>query len=423
MPKADWTLFIYLAAHNNLGRLGKRSLDQILAAGSTPHVKLAALYEHAGGATRYLAGAPGLPAVEEPLSNFDPDEPDTLLNTAAWAFEQCPAERYGLVLWSHGSGWRPEEVSRVAQQVRGSQAVSAVEAAGRAELGGGTLLFRATLARLLNYASFGERAACFDDGSGHCLDVLELARLAGELQTVLGQPLDLLGLDAGGMASLEAAYEVRASVRYLVASEELAPASCWPYDTLLATLRATREMPARELAKLIVQRYHAFYTAHPPQAGDVTHVALDLARVDELARAVDGLAGALLADMPAQAGGLWKTQTATLAREIQTPQGQRRTSKFDYHLWDLGTLAAHLAAHCDQPALCEAARAVGAALRPPGAVMAEAHLGEWFDGLGGVSIYTVPPTADRLSPYYSELALARDTRWSAMQTAYHQALA
>jgi hypothetical protein len=423
MPKADWTLFIYIAAHNNLGQLGKRSLDQILAAGSMPQVQLAALYEQVGGATRYLAGAPGQPAVEEPVSNFDPDEPDTLLDTAAWAFEQCPAERYGLVLSSHGSGWRPEEVSRVAQLVRGSKSVSAVEAAGRAELGGGTLLFRSTLARLLDHATFTERAACFDDGSGHCLDALELARLTRELKAMLGQPLDLLGLDAGAMASLETAYEVRTSVRYLVASEELMPASCWPYNTLLAALQAAREMPARELAQLIVQRYHAYYVAHPPQTGDVTHVALDLARVDELARAVDNLAGALLADMPAQAGGLWKTQTATLAREIQTPQGQRRTSKFDYHLWDMGTLAAHLAAHCDQPAICEAARALEAALQPRGAVMAEAHLGEWFDDLGGVSIYTVPPTADRISPYYSELALAQDTRWGAMQVAYHQALA
>ena len=140
IQKARWTVLTYIAAHNNLEDLGQRSLDQILGVGSTPQLKLAVLYDRFDGATRTIAGEPGQAAVEEPLSDFDSGDPDALLETARWAFERCPARRYALVLWSHGSGWRPEgreravpgqafsgwtpeEMARITHQVRGDNAI------------------------------------------------------------------------------------------------------------------------------------------------------------------------------------------------------------------------------------------------------------------------------------------------------------
>ena len=433
--KAQWGVLVYIAAHNNLEQLGRRSLAQILDVGSTPQLKLAALYDGPHGAARYIAGEPGQPAVEEPLGDFDSGDPAALLDTARWAFEQCPAERYALVLWSHGSGWRPEdraggtfsawtpeELARIAREARGDDAVSPNELAQRAGQGGSMALFRSTLARILRQDDPADRAICFDDGSRHSLDTLELERVVREVVGIIGQPLDLLGVDACVMATLEVACQVREHVCYLVASEELVPGRSWPYDTILGALRAAPATSARDLAALVVQHYVDYYTANPPPLnyGDVTKVALDLVQIAPLVQAAGGLGQALLDTIDSQADHLWAAQRETQLKE--TIQGQRRANKFNYHLWDLGTLAAHLAANSESAAVRDAARGVNTALQPSGAVIAEGHRGDWFDSIGGVSIYAVPPGVQRVSPYYDEVTFAQSTRWGEMLAAYHEAL-
>ena len=96
-PRVQWTILVYIAAHNNLENIGQRSLDQLLGVGSTPQLKLAALYDQCIGATRCIVGNPGQAAIEESLNDFDSGDPDALLETVRWAFEQCPAERYAWI--------------------------------------------------------------------------------------------------------------------------------------------------------------------------------------------------------------------------------------------------------------------------------------------------------------------------------------
>ena len=67
-----------------------------------------------------------------------------------------------------------------------------------------------------------------------------------------------------------------------------------------------------------------------------------------------------------------------------------------------------------------AARAVKAVLEPGGAVLAEGHLGEWFDGTNGLSVYLVPPGIQRVAPSYRELSFAREMHWLEMLTKYHE---
>jgi Clostripain family len=415
---AKWTILTYIAAHNNLDELGRRSLGQILGVGSTPEVKLLVLYDGQESASRFLAGGPGKAASEYPLKNFDSGDGGALLETARWAFQQCPAERYGLILWSHGSGWRPEEIENVAKQARGDARVDAVESHDRAAAPGSMALFRSTLTTILKKDKPAERAVCFDDGSGHSLDTLELDRVAREIRAMLGRPLDFLGMDACLMATLEVAYQVRESVRYLVASEELVPGSSWPYDRIFGELRGDPGRSPADLAKSVVKRYMEYYREHPPSAGDVTKAALDLGQVSQIARAVDCLAGALTEDMDTQGDLLWKAQLDCYEQESR--KRKREPNKFRFHLWDLGSLSVRLAGAGSSQAVREAAQSLGAALKPGGpAVLAEEHLGEWFEGIGGVSIYLVPAKRQRVSPYYADLALAKDTKWAAMLQAYH----
>lgn len=415
--QANWTILTYIAAHNNLDELGERSLKQILDVGSRPDVQLAALYDGTERAARYIAGQPGAAAVEEPLDDLDSGDAGALLDTIRWAFEQCPAKRYGLVLWSHGSGWRPEEIEEVAKQARGDEDVDADESTERAGEPGGLVLFRSTLAHILKQER-PERAILFDDGTGHSLDTLELAAVANQVQDLIGQPLDLLGMDACLMANLEVAYQLRGSVRHLVASEELVPGHSWPYDIIFGELAGKADMPAEELARLVVERYCEYYKKHPPGAGDVTKVALDLSGIDQVAQAVDRLAALLEDNIDAQADFMWKAQWASFLKESRDQE--RKKHKFQYHLWDLGSVATRLAEVSESDAVKEAATAVVRMLEPGGpTVLAEDHHGEWFDGISGVSIYMMPPKKRIPSRYYADLALAKDTHWDGMLEAYH----
>ena len=422
--KAKWTLLTYIAAHNNLARFGKRSLLEILQVGSNADVVHGALFDEPGGAGRYLMGSPGKVVEQTQFKRFDSGDPEGLIATAKWLFAQRPAERYGLVLWSHGTGWEPSEIESVACEARPGHGLAANESNERAAAPGARVLFRSTLRRILTPDKPAERAILFDDGTGHSLDTLELARVARTIADAIGQPLEFLGMDACLMANIEVAYELRSAVRHLVASPELVPGHSWPYQEIYGALRSNPEMDGPGLAKLVVERYLSFYRANPPAAGDVVSVALDLGHIDELARATDRLAAALRAHMGTSADALWQVQYAAQQRETTTPAKKREPTKFDYPLWDLGAVAAGLAASeavvADVRTLATQA---GGLLAPgAGAVLAEAHLGAWFDAARGVSIYMMPPGAQRLSAHYANLAFAQDTHWAEMLQAYHDAV-
>jgi hypothetical protein len=422
MPsKAKWTVLTYIAAHNDLDLFGKKSLQEILGVGSTADVVHGVLYDGKAGAARYVIGNPGLVDRQEQLGDFDSGDPDGLIATAKWLFEQRPADRYGLVLWSHGSGWEPSEIEEVAKEARPGSQADAAEARERSSAPGSMALFRSTLRSILQPDKPAERAILFDDGTGHSLDTLELARVAGAIADFIKQPLELLGMDACLMANIEVAYEVRKAARYLVASEELVPGHSWPYIKIFGALRAKPDQNGAVFTRLIVEQYVNFYKTNPPPVGDVTKVAFDLDGTAAVAHRLKSLADMLLAEMDSQADVLWKAQTATMQRE--TRKGARKDSKFDYHLWDLGTLSRALSTGAGDPGVKAAAQSLLESLAAgKGAVIAEGHLGGWFDGIAGASVYMVrPPT--RVSPYYTKLALAQDARWNELLAAYHKVYA
>lgn len=418
-PKAKWTILTYIAAHNNLHYMGKRSYDQIIALGSTPEVRHGILFDWPDGAARYIVGEPGLVQCQEQLGNYDSGDPDRLIETAQWVFTQYPAEHYGLVLWSHGSGWQPHEIEQIAKQARGDSQVDKQEATERAGTPGSMALFRSTLKTILGKEKAAERAICFDDGTGHSLDTLELDRVTRDIAESIEQKLDLIGMDACLMANLEVAYQLRNNVGYMVASEELVPGHSWPYDLIYGALCADPAQEPRDLAARVVHDYVGYYSKHPPEAGDVTKVALDLGNLNKLAGAVNDLAVALEGAMDTHADILWRVQRESERKE--GCDGKRKPNKFQFHLWDVGSVVARVEATAVNPTVQNAAQSVARALKRGGpTVLAEGHKGDWFDGIGGVSVFMMPPKKqDRLSPYYARLALSTDTAWDEMLCAYH----
>lgn len=419
--KARWTILTYIAAHNNLAEFGERSLDQILGVGSTSAVIQGMLFDGPQGAARYIAGDPGLVLCQEPLQTFDSGDPARLVETARWLFARYPAEQYGLVLWSHGSGWAPPEIEAVARQARGGRALDLSEATVRSGMPGSVALFRTTLAEMLTPDNPAERAILFDDGTKHALDTLQLGQVAREIAVSIGQKLDLLGMDACLMAAVEVAYQLRDSVACMVASEELVPGLSWPYALIFKQLCSQPELPARDLADLVVREYVDYYTQHPPGlgGGDVTKIALDLTRIEPFVTSMKQLASALITNMPQAIACLAQAQQEIY--QIETNVGWRTTSKFNYHLWDIVSVAAHLAVHCDQQEVRQAAEQVVQTFRQSRMVIRSGHLGSWFDAIGGLSVYWIAPKKGQprqISRYYPQVDFARDTGWHGMLEAY-----
>ena len=206
------------------------------------------------------------------------------------------------------------------------------------------------------------------------------------------------------------------SVCYLIASPEMVPGHSWPYQQIYSDLRSAPEQTGECLAKGIVNTYVNFYTAHSPAAGDVTKVAVDLRALGGLKAAIDAFSSSLLHNLEVNADLLWQAQLAT--RFAETRGGTRQQSKFDYHLWDAGTLANKVSLGTSDPALQAAARSLHNLLLPGrGPVIAEGHSGDWFDGIAGVTLY-LPMAPTRVSACYADLDFAQETLWGRLVQDY-----
>ena len=116
---------------------------------------------------------------------------------------------------------------------------------------------------------------------------------------------------------------------------------------------------------------------------------------------------------------LEKAQTDAYLAE--TYDEQRLNNKFNYHLWDVVSVVQHLATDCEQPAVRSAAGNVVQSFCQSGLVVRSGHLGEWFDGTGGLSVYWIPPKSDQprhISHCYAQVDFAQDTSWHSMLKAY-----
>jgi hypothetical protein len=341
----------------------------------------------------------------ENLGETDSGDPQVLLNFVSWVKSEYPADHYALILWNHGGGWAPLDLDRLAQKV-GAKDYSDREATERAATPIARTFFRTTLQKIFSLPTARERAICCDDGTGHSLDTVELGNVLKQTHAILGQPLDLLGMDACLMSNLEVAYQVRKDVRYVVASEESEPNAGWPYDAVLKKLTAAPDTEAKDLAAHIVKSYVKSYV-DVGFGGAVTQAGLDLSRMDDLQGPLDALADALIQAMPAARTKIWTAQVGS-------------AHFYNSTLWDIAHFGELLPKGWRAPAVRDAAKAVRAALKQGAGkfIISEAHHGPGVSRCRGLTIYLITQLT-RISPYYANLAFAKERRWLDLLKAYH----
>lgn len=397
---------VYMAGDNTLSSAGDVDLKEMRKVGSTTDVNIVAQFDNAGnrGTRRYLIHKGGENELTVKLNETDCGSPDVLGDFISWAALTYPAERYALILWSHGNGWQPTELDRIAMAVK-SPHYNSRELARRSSSSSGKIFFRTTWKQVFRLPSPAVRAICVDDGSGHSLDTIELGKVLKAAKKVLGQPIDLLGMDACLMSNLEVAYQAKPYVRYIVASEESEPADGWPYDKVLRKLVDFPDLTTAILAKHIVDSYIKSYK-DIDFPDPVTQAALDLSRIDNVTEPLNGLANLLIGKMK---------NLKTKIRDAQFESAHF----YDNTLWDIADFSEQLAKRSRDKDLGQAVKDLNRALKPDpaGFIISENHFGVTVDRCKGLSIYL--PMLTVVSKSYSELKFAKQHRWAEMLKTYH----
>jgi hypothetical protein len=166
-----------------------------------------------------------------------------------WGAQNYPADHLAVVLWNHGSGWRPTRSAR-------------------------------------------SRAVSQDDHTGNEILNEEIPQAL----TGTAQPIDALLFDASLMQMMEVAYEVRNTARIMVGSEESPPGAGYPYSDWLTSLKQAGRNPC-ELGSSVVTDFIAAY----PNNTNITQSIIDLSKMDALATRLNTFASALRQNINTQA--------------------------------------------------------------------------------------------------------------------------
>lgn len=342
-PRRKWTVMVYMDGDGDLEEYGILNMNQMETLGSDANINMVVQFDR----------GPGLPAtngdwqdtrrflvtkddnkqlisspVLQNLGEVDMGTPEALTDFIKWTVARYPADRYVLVLWNHGAGWR----SRAA----------------------------------------ASRGIIFDDSSGSYLTM-------GELEQALeagGTHFDLIAIDCSLMGMLEVFYEIKDHCDYITASEESPPGPGYPYDTIMARLVANPNMSTEALGRVFVEEHLARY-----KQDAVTQALIQTSRLDAFAAKVNAFAEALLPLVPLH------RQQVDAARVGSQPYAY--TYYRDLHDFAEKVKAAipspALASAAD-------AVMAGMAGTNGGPVIAEGHSGAAVDRSHGISVYLPSPT-------------------------------
>lgn len=413
---------IYVATHSNVAGWGAKSIKNIQAAELGDDIQVVIQQTTPTGTRRLHITKDGTTETDMG-SKIDSGDAKTLTDFATWGHATAPAEKYALVLWSHGSGWEPAEIRGIkVNHTQNYEPLTENEVNERSVNGGNPqIFFSSSMQQIVKKETKTERDIAFDDGTGHSLDTIELGKALLKIKSKLGQPVDLLGMNACLMATVEVLYQVIGSADVYVASEELMPAQSWPYTDILNTLADKPEMDSHALGKMIVKKYGEFFDDpdFDMQALGIdgaTLSAVNIGRTPDLANAVKTLSATLMSQMDEQKRTVWAAQRSTIQFQNQNKS---------YHLYDLGMFCTHLIEAASASAqVKQDAQAVIDILQNNEFMLAETHTADTAHaGIMGLTTYIMMPGhGANLSPAYKKTAYAKETGWYKLLQKYFKSL-
>jgi hypothetical protein len=392
-----WTFMVYLAGNEvdaTMMAHAKRAYDELCQIGSNRWLSIVAQYDRGGnsGAQRYFMRKKGQLPRGVPAPAGSPANPDTLLGFIRWVRQHHRAQHYALLLLSHGCGWTPPGVKcKQHWWAMHSQGGIKPESICRG-------------CNQKNHAAWWVEGLYYD-GRQDSIDTFELDHALTEVRKTLGQKLDLLILDACLMSNMEVAYQLRRTVRFMVASA-LTSGLDWPYRATLETLKGSDRVRPKHFAKSIVEE-----VARTEQSGaPFSQAALNLGKTSGVAKSLRQLAGNLR-----NPGAMMKA----------IGHANKHVDAFDYALCDINSFCTDLLENKNgyiEERVRRSARKVCDALKPGDGnfMLEERHGGTGTRNFGGVTVY-LPTSSRNVLPCYRLLEFAKDTGWKHMLDTLHPA--
>ncbi|MBC8065167.1 MAG: Ig-like domain-containing protein, partial [Chlorobia bacterium] len=256
---SKWTVLIFLNAANDLNEFGDLNFDQMEEVAGNPQVRFVVQWKQFQsslspnpsfvGTRRYLAKLDTANGINSELiqnmgTNVDMGRKETLLDFINWGKTFYPAQRYCLVIWNHGNGWR-----------RGPD------------------------------SNRPTRGVSYDDQTGSSIETWELAQALGS------NNIDIIAWDASLMQMAEVAHEIQDQAELIVGSEESPPGAGYPYDLVFAPFRDNPDATTLTLAKSFVDNTLIGYQG----TGEfITQSVIDPTQLANLATKVSALAQELI---------------------------------------------------------------------------------------------------------------------------------
>lgn len=307
----QWTVMVYMAGDNgailegertnarlmhSLEETGYKDLADMTSVGSTDEVAILVQFDVLSEKEytyRYIISPAGDESQRYQMPNQNMGDPASLRDFIIWGMKHAPAERVAVILWSHGTGWKEDDIYKYARERQLKLQAEQDEvrfAIGKQKLSLG--LFLKSAVRIMQIEDNEIRGICYDDSSMDFLDNADLKQAFDEVEAETGQKVSLIGMDACLMSMLEVAHQLRAHGEVMVSSQEVEPLDGWPYQAILQALAKRPTMSAQELGTLIVQKYAQSF-ADLRGGARFTQSALDLAKIDRLSKALRKVASEL----------------------------------------------------------------------------------------------------------------------------------
>ncbi len=370
-----WTVLVFINAANDLYFASDLNVNQMEQVAGNPDVRFVLQWKQSrdlfsgssfDGVRRVLVKPDNTSTVVSEViqSNLtdgggnplDMGDPQVLNDFLTWAKTFYPADRYCLVIWNHGNGWKrkPTNVPEV-------------------------------------------RAFSYDDQTGSSIQMWEVD------DALAGHTFDIIAWDASLMQMLECAYELRDYTDFVVGSEESPPAEGYPYHLVFDNFRDNPDATTASLTQAFVQGM----TTYPPYFGrKITQSSIDTTQLNALRAAVSTLGSELRTAYLADPPGM--TPLIQNVRDFNVTQSYSPSATRFYR--DLVHLCLNLEAEVGMPvAVVNAAAAVRAQVALT--VIHEGHNGQSANSHGVAIDFSPFSVFGSVAGDYGQMKFAQDSQW------------
>lgn len=234
LAKVNKTVLVYMEANNNLRAEALNSIDQMEMGAMQLDGTLLVYLKTSSGSAQLLKikhdeqiGKIGSEVVQT-FSSTRPSDPNLMKSVIAYVQSTYPADRYGLILWSHATAWAPPKNTGVSVQ------------------------------------SFGS-----DEGVE--MDIIDL-------KNALPNNLEFILFDACNMGGVEVLYELKDKADYILASPTETLAESFPYQKITPLL-----FQSVDQLKAVAAQYYSYYQSYTDYRQSATVVLIKTSELEPLA--------------------------------------------------------------------------------------------------------------------------------------------